>query len=67
MGEDEVNYWCVLLRTSDLQHCAQSFFYFAYFTEAPCSCRFLWTEVFGEFEKLAQRSFPNSSAQNMLP
>jgi len=28
---------------------------------------FLWTEVFGEFEKLAQKSFPNSSAQNMLP
>ena len=27
----------------------------------------LWTEVFGEFEKLAQRSFPNYSAQNMLP
>jgi len=27
----------------------------------------LWTEVFGEFEKLAQRSFPNDSAQNMLP
>jgi len=31
--------WCVLLRTSDLQHCVQSFFYFAYFTEALCSCR----------------------------
>jgi len=27
----------------------------------------LWPEVFGEFEKLAQRSFPNNSAQNMLP
>ena len=25
--------WCVLLRTSDLQHCTQSFVYFAYFVD----------------------------------
>ena len=31
--------WCVLLRTSDLQHFAQSCFYFAYFIEVFCSCR----------------------------
>jgi len=37
-GEDEVN-WCVLLRASDLRHCAQSFSYFAYLIEALCSCR----------------------------
>jgi len=26
----------------------------------------LWQEAFGEFEQLAQKAFPNNSAQNML-
>ena len=44
-GEDEVN-CCVLLRTSDLQHCAQSCFYFAYFIDVICSCRSYWWSAF---------------------
>jgi len=35
-----------LLRTSDLQHCAQSCSYFAYFIEVLRSCRSYWWSPF---------------------